>query len=574
MIKEALKNWAQSRLGTTTDDWSLVINDGSSVSHVADPAKFSEGLDADKVDARTAQPSIDILAQAVALASDPTPRPGMGKAILFITTAVDGDIEQAMRDISDQARQQDITFFVWMVASSGALVSRSTEQMIALANETGGQVFNFSGEEILPNPEDYLNPLRNIYRIAYQSKANLSGEQEFMVQIQIGEEQVISNPLTFMVDLRPPEPAFISPVMIIERQMPDLPPETDEAVMADGKAVADFLFPKEVALQVIFDFPDGRKRDIEYSALLVDGVLVAENTAPPFDQFIWNVDDYLTDGVHQIRVQATDVLGLTGQSIEVPVQVSVERLQSDPWFVLRRNIPIFSVTLVVLAGALLFLALVLGGRLRPGAQRAASRRLRNSSRANSISTTSENSDRSLTGWVSRLQHPRKSEHRDNSIAPTALAFLQHVSEAESASDDPIIPILSNEISIGSNPDQATLVLEDPSIEGLHARLIYGTDGKFRLVDQGSIAGVWVNFGPVAAEGTTLQHGDIVHFGRIGFRFTTRASDPTLKPNVVGDGEIHQEKESPNDSGHSLETGLESGGHSISESGQETEEPTP
>jgi len=567
-IKEALKNWAQSRLGTTTDDWSLVINDGSSVSHVADPARFSEGLDADKVDARTAVSSIDVLAQAVALASDPAPRPGMGKAILFITSSIDGDIEQAVRDLSDQARQQDITFFVWLVASSGALASKSTEQITALANETGGQVFNFSGEETLPDPEDYLNPLRNIYRIAYQSKAGLSGEQEFMVQIQIGDEQVISNPLSFTVDLRPPEPAFISPVTIIERRMPDPPPETAEGKIADGKAVTDFLFPKEVALQVIFDFPDGRKRDIQYSALLVDGVLVAENSAPPFDQFTWKVDGYLSDGVHQIQVEATDVLGMTGKSIEVPVQVTVERLQADPWFVLRRNILMFSIILVVLAGALVFLMLVLGGRLRPVAQRAAGRRPKNPPKARSVGTTSETNGHSLSGWVSRLQHPHPP------IPPTALAFIQPVTETESALDRPQIPIVSDEITIGNDPNKATLVLEDSAIEGLHARLVHATDGGFRLIDQGSTAGTWVNYSPVPAAGTTLQHGDIIHFGRIGFGFTISTPGPTLKPNIIGDGKTHGDEEPGRDPGNLAETGLESSEQNTSESEQQAEESTP
>ncbi len=569
LVKEALRNWAQSRLGTTTDDWSLAINDGSSISHVADPARFIDGLDADNVDARAASPSIDVLAQAVALASDPTPRPGMGKAILFITSSVDGDIEQAVKTISDQARQQNITLFVWMVASSGALVTKSAQQMTTLASETGGQVFNFSGEEILPSPEEYLNPLRNIYRITYQSKANLSGEHEFLVQIQTGEEQVISNTLSFLADVQPPEPAFIAPVMLIERLLIDIPPDRDEAEIADGKNVADFLFPKEVALQVIFDFPDGRKRDIQYSALLVDGVVVTENTAPPFDRFTWKVDDYLTDGVHQIQVQATDVLGLTGESIEVPVQVTVERLQSDPWFVMRRNIPLFSVILVVVIGALLFLALVLGGRVRPGAQRAASRRLKINRATNPISAASETNTRSLTGWVSRLQHPQISHFRNHPVPPTALAYLQHVNDSDSAMDSPPIPITANEVSIGSNPDQATLVLEDTSIEGLHARLIHEADGRFRLVDQGSIAGTWVNFGPLPADGITLQHGDTIHFGRMGFRFTFQTPAPTLKPNVVDDEKTPNEMKSLNDSGNPLETGLES-----IQIEQQPKEPTP
>ena len=149
-----------------------------------------------------------------------------------------------------------------------------------------------------------------------------------------------------------------------------------------------------------------------------------------------------------------------------------------------------------------------------------------------------------------------------------------MTDSESALDSPPISITSDEISIGSNPDKATLVLEDPSIEGLHARLVHAPDGAFRLFDQGSIAGTWVNFGPVPADGATLQHGDIVHFGRIGFRFTVHAPGPVLKPNIIEDGELHSDEESGRDPGNPLEMGLESSQDSTSESEQEAEESTP
>ena len=39
-----------------------------------------------------------------------------------------------------------------------------------------------------------------------------------------------------------------------------------------------------------------------------------------------------------------------------------------------------------------------------------------------------------------------------------------------------------------------------------------------LRDQDSIAGTWVNYQPVAEKGQILQHGDIIHMGRIAYRF--------------------------------------------------------
>jgi pSer/pThr/pTyr-binding forkhead associated (FHA) protein len=44
------------------------------------------------------------------------------------------------------------------------------------------------------------------------------------------------------------------------------------------------------------------------------------------------------------------------------------------------------------------------------------------------------------------------------------------------------------------------------------------NGAFRLADEGSTAGTWVNYTPVSHEGTRLEHGDLIHFGRVGYRF--------------------------------------------------------
>jgi predicted component of type VI protein secretion system len=88
-------------------------------------------------------------------------------------------------------------------------------------------------------------------------------------------------------------------------------------------------------------------------------------------------------------------------------------------------------------------------------------------------------------------------------------------------DEPTIPaplqITTENISLGSDPHRATLVIVDPSIEGLHAR-IHRQDKAFLIADAGTVAGTWVNYEQVISQGTLLQHMDIIHLGRIGFRF--------------------------------------------------------
>jgi predicted component of type VI protein secretion system len=102
---------------------------------------------------------------------------------------------------------------------------------------------------------------------------------------------------------------------------------------------------------------------------------------------------------------------------------------------------------------------------------------------------------------------------------------------ETSSGSPI-SIDANEVTLGSDKNLAVLAFDDPSVDGLHARLTRGEDGSFLLADQGSIAGTWINYTLVDRSGTCLQHGDTIHIGRVGFQFKIRDSAFNRKPVII------------------------------------------
>ena len=55
--------------------------------------------------------------------------------------------------------------------------------------------------------------------------------------------------------------------------------------------------------------------------------------------------------------------------------------------------------------------------------------------------------------------------------------------------------------------------------------------SYRLFDEKTIGGTWVNYTAVPPEGILLAHGDAIHFGRVGFRFTLRGAVPN-KPVIT------------------------------------------
>jgi hypothetical protein len=144
-------------------------------------------------------------------------------------------------------------------------------------------------------------------------------------RVTLAENIIETQPISFEITLLPPVPAFVSPPIQIQRK-PPLETNSDES----GEISLEEFLPMEESLTVVFDFPDGRKRSFVRTALFVDGILVAENTAPPFDHFTWNLRGYNTDSSHLLRIEATDSLGIVGSSIEIPVNISILKSKPSP----------------------------------------------------------------------------------------------------------------------------------------------------------------------------------------------------------------------------------------------------
>ena len=533
-LKTDLSNWARSRIGSTLDDWSLIITNGQEVSHISDPNQWLAALEKDETNARDAEPNLDSLFRAVTLAADPSERSGMGRAVLYITPPLEGQLNQPLDNLISQAKQQAVSIFIWAIVPAGAPSSTTgMKNLINLAEQTGGQILTYSGEETLPNPEEYLAPLRLIYRLAYQSSITAGGQQQLAVRIHDDPATIESTPRTFGIDLQPPKPAFISPPIEIKRTLVTPAPSQGTAEPASAELPAAEpaeaeLLPTEHGLQVVFDFPDGRSRPLAQTALYVDGALVDKNLEPPFDQFSWALDSYQANGTHILQVQVTDTLGLTGSSIDLPVFVLVDTPQKNTWLTLQRSLPLLTVLLVIVAGAILLLVLLVGGRLRPATQRVPRSQTRKSDPLTQPVAIQEDASHQQQGWANRLHWPQRH------IAPKAHAFLSRISDSDTLSTAPPTPITTYEVTLGSNSSLSTLVLDDPSVEGLHARLLRLEDGSFRLSDEGSVAGTWVNYSPVSKSGTQLVHGDLVHIGRVGFRFTLRQPTQVRKPVIFPD----------------------------------------
>ncbi|MBS3754008.1 MAG: FHA domain-containing protein, partial [Anaerolineales bacterium] len=278
--------------------------------------------------------------------------------------------------------------------------------------------------------------------------------------------------------------------------------------------------PTSQQLKVIIEFPDGHPRPLEKTSLEVDGEIVQSNTAPPFDRFSWDLSEYEGTRVHYLRVLVEDHLGLSQTSVKTPVNVVVNK----PELTLRNIIKQYPVGLASLGGILIaaftLLILISKGVIYPKSllpaissntkDREFHRRQKGHQQERPYS-----SQRSLT--------QKKADQKGN---PKAYAVLHSYNQEAKAIYTHGLPISSKEENFGRNPHQTTILVDHPSVSGLHARLSVKSNTEFQLSDEGSQAGTWVNFQEIPEKyPVSIQDGDIIHFGKIGFQFRSTKPGP-------------------------------------------------
>jgi hypothetical protein len=528
-VHDSLVNWAKSRRGSTIDDLSIMITDGLERSHFSDPIELIETLETYQFESSSAIVDLDLLFRALEVASDTAPQPGMERAVLFVTAPLEDDVSFSLQNLISRANQQGVHVSVWLVGSSSAFSTPQTDQLAELASQTGGGFYTFSGIETLPDIEQYLEPLRDIYHLAYESQITEGGTHNLQVEIQRANESIISSQVDFDFDLQPPEPVFLSPVVEIQRELP-----AGRRNILGDEFTPDELEPKEQSYEILIDFPDENVRPLKRTALFVDGDIVDENIEPPFESFTWDLRTYTTTGQHLLQVEATDKWGLEGYSIETLVDVEVNQPSPNLVGEFFNHWPVILGLFLLLSVAVIFLILILRGRIQPRFPRVPLGFRRGHPKTDADRQTpaeaewdkGEVSGLRLSGWVNRLHWPKR---RMAAKASVQLIPLSGVND-----DGHIlpIPIITEEVTFGRDPKQATFVLDNPSVEGLHARVTRDADGTYWLIDEGSVAGTWVNYRQITDKKITLEQDDLIHIGGVGFRFTQHEPQLTLKPVIT------------------------------------------
>jgi hypothetical protein len=521
-ISQVLAQWAQSRPADLPDDLSLVSQAGSTINH-ATAAQFIEGLKGFQPDFRAATPNLQSLSIAIDTVNAQTPRLGMKRAILLITPHMDDPNIAAQVDaLVQRANENRIHVFVWFVDLEITFNTTSAAAFNSLAIQTGGSMFSFSGSERFPDPEAYFSPLRRVYTIKYTSHLNSGGDHAISVQIKLPIGQLNSNEQKITVDIQPPNPIPVNPALQITRQAPP-----------DDPFNTEILLPTEQQIEIIVEFPDKHKRPLTRTTLYVDGRIMAENTAEPFDKFKWDLSKYLLSGEHKVEVEAVDTLGMSKKSMALPVTVTVIQPPHGPAVLLAKYRTPITISAILIAGISLLLILLSGRFKMPSLRKVQEARRANADPlTQSVQTVTESTEPVAVVKKRKPRATSKKAAADAKSKVEAGASLIRLNADGQPAEVAPIAIIEKEITFGTDLVQCNQLLDNPSISSVHARLRQTEDGGYLLQDNNSIAGTWVNYDSIPREGHRLVHGDMVHFGQLAFRFTLRTPPQTTKPTIT------------------------------------------
>jgi len=508
-IKESLLNWADQPLATAPDNVSIISNDGLEHSHLGEKSEVISILEGYDPELRETESNFNVLAQAISIASDPVDQPGMKKVVLLYTSQPTTEGFAAIDNLTSQAADNQVIVYTILVSSPAFFSSAGAAKLQDLSSDTGGLFMPFSGDEPLGDLGQLLRPLRNTYLLNYNSQIVTSGTHTLEVSVDSTLSPIVGE-REFFLDVQPPNPIFISPPRVITRELM----EEDTAENVDQT-----FQPETFQLNFLLEFPDNHPRDLEELIFRVDGEIVARKTAPPYDQFIWDISSYESSAIHHLSLEAIDILGLTRLSVETPVEIKVIIPPPDLVSIIRNNAPALAgLGVILLAGFTLFI-FISQGRIQPGV-------------TNIVSTISSKwAQFTKSRTLIRRILPGKNNASQESISPSTIPYrLIAINEISQQLFPEPIRVEESEIKIGNSSAGIDVQIKHPSVINEHALITCLDDQKFQIIDLGSTAGTWINYQQIkSGEPQFLKDGDIIHIGESVFRFQvmTRMETPLV-----------------------------------------------
>lgn len=478
-LTAALADWARGSALHGEDAWSLETNEGTLVDWTNTPRTWLNGLEGYQPNFRLMEPELTSLQNAIQSMVAESADFGVDQTVLYITPPPLPDQIEALNALTQLARGEGIRVDVWMVGESYFLSNDQGAALVALAADTGGQFLHYTGLEGIPDLDALHAALGRVSSLIYTSALNASGTYPLGVSVDLGGVVAEGEAQPLVVEVLPPNPMLLSPPILIERTL-------------QGPEEEQILEPQAEALSILVQFPDGHPRALTASRLLVDGEVVDVNQEAPFDSFTWDLSPYKVGGTHFIRVKVEDQLGLSAETIAFPVQVVIVTPEPEPgfdwaWAGLLAAAFLTGISLVMLVVWLATRFFHARKTEKPGR---------------------------LPAGSEEAPPPRPLTATDQAVLATLVPSRSLLGLA----DPDCIPIRRIRTVLPDDLPPESSLLAEGTWEGGRVWFNF-QERRFWLHSEGLETFVWLNGQAVGTEPLEVGLGDLLHFGKTGFRFT-------------------------------------------------------
>lgn len=505
-VRESLSAWASE----LTDEVSLsLISQAGLEIPFTEASSWLNQFQSYSPDFSIITPNLQALSSALLLSAQPGEQAEVASAILLVSAAPSSASLAGLEEFLTSAENLGLAIFVWLVDSSARFDLDEAVALQNLALQSGGSFYGFSGTEGLPDPQEYLADLGNIYRLQYFSDLRESGQHELQLSLNTEELTLSSAPINIDISLENPKAIFLSPPAFIRREA--------------SEEEADLLAPFSQVIEIIVEFPDGFERQLLRTTLRANGEIVAENRSAPFTRFSWDLSDYHSNQSVILQVEIEDELGLVGSSIDLPVEISIAGTPENVAGAVIRNVPQFVLVMALLLGGAVFVFMVLSGRISPPSLFSGSIDEHEQDQNQDdplLDMPSSIADMAQPFGEKRRRIPASeaqaiADFKESDLAP---AYLLPLSAEGHPQMSAMFVLEGKQHIFGSDDKESAFTVIDASVDAQHAVIRRNSEGAFEIADLGSDAGTWVNYAPTSEAGAGLLNGDLIHIGKAAFRF--------------------------------------------------------
>ncbi len=455
---------------------------------------------------------------------------GRHQAIVLFSDAANLTDYPDIDALIGRAQEQGVTIHTVILGSRADAAEMDQARM--LSEPSGGDVVHMPDPEATDALYDKLQGRGTLNEITYRSGLDSSGAHAIATELDGARAEASVD-----IVIEPPQVR-----LAVDNSRPIV------RVATDRETPLALIEPTSQPLVAQIEWPDQHPRAIVSASLIVDGSefpldgsVLSDDGLLTFD---WDISS-LESGDYPLQVQVVDELGLTGVSSPLPLTIEVERpmaaIAEEPTAViapttapaataapaidesqLRNGLVITGAGIVLFVALLVILTVIIllwrSRRQIPAAVPV---------QAPVPPPPAPMAPGPVAGPVVVDSEPGMTQIDLPAFAVGNVgAYLEVLENAPEHGQ--LIPLSGNNIVLGRDPRRVAITFKDRSVSRLHARILE-SHGTYRIYDEGSASGTYVNYERVSLAPRTLVDNDQIHFGRVHLRFHLASSLPAPVP---------------------------------------------